>query len=60
MYKNVEVVYICYYIQVKEVDEYEFFYLQEIGGIIVFSVLKLMDEVVKECYNLVQWNIYVV
>lgn len=60
IYKNVDVVYICYYIQVKEVDEYEFFYFQEIGGIIVFSVLKLMDEVVQVCYDLVQWNIYVV
>ena len=57
-YKNVEVVYIRHHTQAKEVDEHEFFYSQETGGTIVSSVLKLMDEVVKERYNPAQWNIY--
>ncbi len=57
-YKNVEVVYIRHHTQAKEVDEQEFFYSQETGGTIVSSALKLMDEVIKERYDPLQWNIY--
>ena len=57
-YKNVDVVYIRHHTQAKEVDEQEFFYSQETGGTIVSSALKLMEEVIKERYDPVQWNIY--
>lgn len=59
-YEKIEVVFICYYISVCEVDEEEFFYFCEIGGIIVFSVLKMMQEIMVECYLIYEWNIYVV
>ncbi|GAA0472288.1 MULTISPECIES: YeaH/YhbH family protein [Tatumella] len=57
-YKNVEVVYIRHHTQAKEVDEQEFFYSQETGGTIVSSALKLMDQVIKQRYDPLQWNIY--
>ncbi|CAJ0991849.1 YeaH/YhbH family protein [Pantoea sp. Nvir] len=57
-YNNVDVVYIRHHTQAKEVDEHEFFYSQETGGTIVSSALELMDEIVKERYDPLQWNIY--
>ncbi len=57
-YKNVEVIYIRHHTQAKEVDEQEFFYSQETGGTIVSSALKLMDEIVENRYNPIQWNVY--
>lgn len=57
-YKNVDVVYIRHHTQAKEVDEQEFFYSQETGGTIVSSALKMMDEIIAERYDPVEWNIY--
>ncbi|MBE4584771.1 hypothetical protein BOO29_07285 [Vibrio navarrensis] len=57
-YENVEVVFIRHHTQAKEVDEHEFFYSQETGGTIVSSALKLMDDIVKQCYPVGEWNVY--
>lgn len=57
-YENVEVVFIRHHTQAKEVNEHEFFYSQKTGGTIVSSALKLMHEIVAECYPLGEWNIY--
>ena len=57
-YKNVEVVYIATIPRRKKWMSMSSSTLQETGGTIVSSALKLMDEVVKERYNPAQWNIY--
>ena len=57
-YDNVEVVFIRHHTQAKEVDEHEFFYSQETGGTIVSSALKMMSEIIKDCFPTNEWNIY--
>ncbi len=57
-YKEVEVVYIRHHTQAKEVDEQEFFYSQETGGTIVSSALVLMQEIIQDRFNPLDWNIY--
>jgi uncharacterized protein len=57
-YKSVELVFIRHHTEAKEVDEYEFFNSRESGGTIVAPSLKLMKKIIKDRYDLSQWNIY--
>lgn len=56
-YKHVEVVFIRHTEQAQEVDEETFFHSQETGGTAVSSVLKEMQEIIRQRYSS-EWNIY--
>ncbi|BDC97873.1 YeaH/YhbH family protein [Persicobacter psychrovividus] len=57
-YKKIEIVFIRHHTVAKEVDEEEFFNSRESGGTIVAPSLKLMRDIIRERYNLSDWNIY--
>jgi hypothetical protein len=58
-YERVQVVFISHTTEALEVDEDEFFYGQRSGGTLVSSALKLMQKIVADRYNPLEWNIYV-
>ena len=58
-YEHVEVVFIHHTDRAAEVDEQTFFYSTVTGGTLVSSALEKLQEVIKERYNPVDWNIYV-
>ncbi|WP_020526321.1 YeaH/YhbH family protein [Flexithrix dorotheae] len=57
-YKNVEIVFIRHHTVAKEVDEEEFFNSRESGGTVVAPSLELMHKIIRERYDVDQWNIY--
>jgi len=57
-YKKIDVIFIRHHTSAKEVDEEEFFYSRETGGTIVSSALKLMNDIIKQRYPAIDWNIY--
>jgi uncharacterized sporulation protein YeaH/YhbH (DUF444 family) len=58
-YAKIDVMFIAHHATAKEVDEKEFFYGQETGGTIVSTAIQLTNEIIKERYNVADWNIYV-
>lgn len=57
-YKKIDIVFLRHHTVASEVDEEEFFYSRETGGTVVSSVLKLMQEVIRDRYPTADWNIY--
>lgn len=57
-YNNIVFEFIYYIIVVKRVDEYEFFYKFELGGMYILSGINEVLNVIKEKYLLLVWNIY--
>ena len=58
-YKKIDVVFIAHHAIAKEVDEQTFFYGKETGGTVVSEAIKLTNEIIKDRYNISDWNIYV-
>lgn len=58
-YNKIEIVFIRHHEIAKEVDEEEFFNSRESGGTVVSEALKLANKIIKERYNINDWNIYV-
>lgn len=57
-YDKVDVVFISHHIHAKEVDHDEFFYSKESGGTVVSTSLRLANKIIRERYNIDDWNIY--
>lgn len=57
-YKKVEIVFIRYHHEAKEVDEHTFFHAQETGGTVVSTALAEMIRIQTERYPVSDWNIY--
>lgn len=57
VYKQIDIVFIRYHSEAKEVDEEEFFHSRETGGTQVSPALKLMKQIMDERYNS-DWNMY--
>lgn len=57
-YDTVDLVFIRHHSMAKECDEDEFFYSKETGGTIVSTALEMMQDIIKERYDLNTWNIY--
>jgi len=60
MYKAVELVFIIHTDEAEEVTEARFFDNQESGATLISSGLALTDEIIKQKYNPLEWNIYCV
>lgn len=58
-YDKIEIVFIRHHEVAKECDEEEFFHSKESGGTVVSSALTLANKIIKERYNVNDWNIYV-
>ena len=58
-YDDIDIVFIRYTHEAKEVDEDEFFYGKETGGTVTSSGYEVMLEVLEERYDLSAWNVYV-
>ncbi len=58
-YKYVNMEFIRHHTTAKQVDEDEFFYSRETGGTVVSSALSLTYDIINQCYNPDDWNIYV-
>ena len=59
VYKNVNVIFVSHTTDAKEVTEEEFFYSTEMGGTIVSSGLKLVNEIINKRINLEEMNVYI-
>jgi hypothetical protein len=57
-YKKIDIVFLRHHTIASEVDEDEFFYSRETGGTVVSSVLKLMQDIIRDRYPTADWNIY--
>ncbi len=58
-YDKVDIRFVSHHMRAKEVDEHEFFYSTESGGTYVSSAYELTNKIIKDEYNLNDWNIYV-
>lgn len=58
-YKNIEVVFIRHHDKAVECDEESFFTDRESGGTIVSTAYELVAKIIKDRYNVDNWNIYV-
>lgn len=58
-YENVEIVFVRHHTEAEECSEQDFFYKKEMGGTMVSSGLKLINEIIKARYSAAEWNIYV-
>lgn len=58
-YDKVEIVFVRHHETAKECTEEEFFHSKESGGTVVSSALELSNKIIKERYNVNDWNIYV-
>ncbi|NBR61951.1 YeaH/YhbH family protein [bacterium] len=58
-YTKVDIVFIRHHETAKEVDEHEFFNSKESGGTLVSEALKLANKIIKNRYNVNDYNIYV-
>jgi len=58
-YTKVDLVFIRHHETAKEVDEHEFFHSKESGGTVVSEALKLANTIIKDRYNINDYNIYV-
>lgn len=58
-YAKLDIVFIRHHESASEVDEETFFTSKESGGTVVSSALKLTQEIIKNRYNVNDWNIYV-
>ena len=56
-YEHIDIVFIRYHTESKEVDEQEFFYSQETGGTLLSPALTLTKEIMQKRYDNT-WNIY--
>lgn len=57
-YRNVDLVFIRHTQNAEEVDEHTFFYDPSTGGTVVSTALEKMQQVIKDRYDPVDWNIY--
>jgi uncharacterized sporulation protein YeaH/YhbH (DUF444 family) len=57
-YEKVDLIFIRHHHTAKECDEDEFFYGRESGGTVVSSAIQLMSDIIKERYDISQWNLY--
>ena len=58
-YDKVDVIYIRHHSRATECTEEEFFYSRETGGTLVSTGFEVMMDVIKDRYNIDEWNIYV-
>ena len=58
-YEDIDVRFIRYTTEAKDVDENEFFYSKETGGTMASSALKLTSDIIKNEYPTDEWNIYI-
>lgn len=58
-YEKVDVVFIRHHEEAAEVDEDTFFHSRESGGTVVSSALELTTKIIRERYDVSEWNIYV-
>lgn len=58
-YQKLDVVFIRHHEEASEVDEETFFTSRESGGTVVSSALKLTQKIIKDRYNVNDYNIYV-
>jgi uncharacterized sporulation protein YeaH/YhbH (DUF444 family) len=59
-YKKVDVVFVRHAETAWESTEEEFFYSQESGGTVISNGLAMIDNIIKERYDVDNWNIYLV
>ncbi len=57
-YKDIDVRYIIHDATAKEVNEDTFFKTRESGGTLISSAFKLCSDIIKEHYDINNWNIY--
>lgn len=57
-YDKVAIVFIRHTHVANEVDEKEFFYSKESGGTHILPALQLVHDIIRERFELSQWNIY--
>ena len=57
-YEKIDVVFIRHHSTARECTEHEFFYDRESGGTKVSTALELTSKIIKERYNISDWNIY--
>lgn len=58
-YQRVQVRFIRHTDTAGEVDERTFFYGKDTGGTVVSTALKKTVQLIKDCYNPANWNVYV-
>lgn len=58
VYEEVDVIFIAHTDVANEVDEQTFFYGRDSGGTMVSSCLLKTQEIIKERYDLSEWNVY--
>lgn len=58
-YTKVDIVFIRHHESAKEVDEQEFFHSKESGGTVVSEALKLTNKIIKDRFDINDYNIYV-
>jgi uncharacterized sporulation protein YeaH/YhbH (DUF444 family) len=58
-YEKVEIIFIKHHETAYEVSEDDFFHSKDSGGTVVSGALELTTNILKERYNLNDWNIYV-
>ena len=57
-YEHVSIEFISHTTIAKIVDEKEFFYSKRTGGTLIEPALSLVDQTIKDKYNVGSWNIY--
>lgn len=58
-YEKVDIIFVRHHHSADEVDEQTFFYDRSSGGTIVSEGLALVNKIIDERYNNLQWNVYV-
>ena len=57
-YTKVDIRFIRHHSTAKEVQEEEFFYGKDTGGTVVSTSIKLVNDIIKDEYDVNEWNIY--
>jgi len=57
-YEKIDVVFIRHHSTARECTEHEFFYDRESGGTMVSTALVVLKDIIRERYNISDWNIY--
>lgn len=58
-YNKVDIIFVRHHETAKEVDEHEFFHSRESGGTVVSEALKLVNKIIKDRYNVNDYNVYI-
>ena len=59
-YKKIDIVFIRHTTNAEEVDEQTFFYDDKTGGTVMSTALIMMDEIIKQRYDMNIWNSYAI